>query len=119
MGRPGTGTGANPPNKEQNIGFVHTAVLEGIAVFFCSTSFCLFLFLLTIFNKYNHAGASALRRMRFSFVGKRDFLFGWDNPFSGKAYRPRCRSPPVSLDFSKIQTDWRYSAWMLTKNKYG
>ena len=32
---------------------------------------------------------------------------------------PHCRSPPVNLDFQKIQIDWRYITWMLTKKDYG
>lgn len=34
-------------------------------------------------------------------------------------YVPRCRSPPVNLDFSEIQIDWRYITWMLTRKRYG
>lgn len=35
------------------------------------------------------------------------------------SFPPRCRSPPVNLDFQKNQIDWRYITWMLTKKIMG
>ena len=32
---------------------------------------------------------------------------------------PHCRGPPANLNFLKIQIDWRYITWMLTKKDYG
>ncbi|MGN9077854.1 hypothetical protein ACTM9V_11470 [Oliverpabstia intestinalis] len=39
MERIGMAAGANPPNKNQRNSLVHTAVLEGIAVFFVRQGF--------------------------------------------------------------------------------
>lgn len=89
MNIPQAGTGFMPLIPKQYIFTVHTAVLEGIAVFFYSTyslpipispPICI-----TIFK----TNAPALRRVRFFVVGKRLFLTFYQS-----------RAPPSSLEFS-------------------
>ena len=83
------GTGIMPPITKQHMFLLHTAVLEGIAVFFCST------YSLSIPNSppkhsiFFKTSAPALRRVRFFVVGKSLLL---------TFYLPR--APPSSLEFS-------------------
>lgn len=58
---PGAGT------KRQSI---HTAVLHGIAVFFCSTFFTTFHHYFISYDDFCHACASAFMQVLFLFVGK-------------------------------------------------
>lgn len=82
----------HPSKDPQKYRFVHTAILEGTAVFFCSTSFFLFpssLLSLYIFFQIN---ALAMWRVRLYFVGKCQFPF-----------KIGARGPPVNL----ISSDFR------------
>lgn len=62
--------GHNPPGVKQQLSFIHTAVLQGIAVFFYSTSFAIFLLFFPICIKFCRTYALAGRRVLFLFVGK-------------------------------------------------
>lgn len=61
-----------PPNQKYR--FVHTAVLEGIAVFFCSTPFLIFYSYFPIFTISKRQNAFAVKRVRFLNVRKSGFL---------------------------------------------
>ena len=65
--------GGIPPKRKKRL-LVHTAVSQGIAVFFCSTGFCFYLPkpLLSINSLQN--GALAQKRVRFFVVRKKGFL---------------------------------------------
>ena len=101
MERIGMAAGANPPNKNKQNSFVHTAVLEGIAVFFCSTGFCLFPSRFLISGKNHQFRAPALPWVRFSFVEKWNCLRCLRPYQCDKSLLPHCRGPPIGLDFSK------------------
>lgn len=76
---PGAGT------KRQSI---HTAVLHGIAVFFCSTFFTTFHHYFISYDDFCHACASAFMQVLFLFVGKcRVVIYTI-------LIEPSCRSPP-------------------------
>lgn len=76
---PGAGT------KRQSI---HTAVLHGIAVFFCSTFFTTFHHYFISYDDFCHACASAFMQVLFLFVGKcRVVIYT-------SLIEPSCRSPP-------------------------
>ena len=83
------GTGFMPPITKRYMFFVHTVVLEGIAVFFCSTYSLPIPISPPICNFFFKTSASALRRVRFFVVGKRLFLTFYQS-----------RAPPSSLEFS-------------------
>lgn len=94
----------NPPNKKANTGFVHTAVLEGIAVFFYSTDFYRLPSPFPISPRKLQTGAPVLKRVRFSFVGKGRFLLLPLSCFQPSGSVPaRCRGPPVNL----VSSDFR------------
>ena len=54
--------------------FIHTAILKGIAVFFCSTPFYFSAPLLPLFDIFSNSEAFVARRAPFLFVGK------WQTP---------------------------------------
>lgn len=81
--------GGFPPTTEQKPYFVHTAVLTGIAVFFCSTGFFLFSGPYPSSGKNQQPSARAFWCVRFYFVGKCGFLV-----FPGGTSLPCCRGPP-------------------------
>lgn len=66
--------GGKPPTVERKSERLHTAVLEGIAVFFCSTAFYFLALLLPLFNIISISEALVARRAPFVFVGK------WQTP---------------------------------------
>ena len=66
--------GACPPRAGLNPHFLHTAVLKGIAVFFCSTAFYFLALILPLFNIFSISEAFVARRAPFVFVGK------WQTP---------------------------------------
>jgi len=79
----------NTSKIKHNMLSVHTAVLEGIAVFFCSTYSLPIPISPPIYTQFFRTSASALQRVRFFVVGKRLFLTFY-----------RSRAPPSSLGFS-------------------
>ena len=83
------GTGIMPPITKQHMFLLHTAVLEGIAVFFCSTYFLPIPNSPPIHSIFFKTSASALWRVRFFVVGKSLFLIFYQS-----------RAPPSSLEFS-------------------
>ena len=89
MNIPQAGTGFMPSIAKQYMLSVHTAVLEGIAVFFCSTYSLPIPISPPICTRFFKTSASALRRVRFFIVGKRLFLTFYHT-----------RAPPSSLGFS-------------------
>lgn len=62
--------GGKPPTIERKNKRLHTAVLEGIAVFFCSTPFYFSAPLLPLFDIFSNSEAFVARRAPFLFVGK-------------------------------------------------
>ena len=82
-------SGACPPCAGLNPHFLHTAVLKGIAVFFCSTGFFLFPGPYPSSAKSQQPGAYTRRCARFFYVGKCRFLL-----FPVRTSQPRCRGPP-------------------------
>ena len=66
--------GGKPPTVERKSERLHTAVLQGIAVFFCSTAFYFLARLLPLFNIISISEALVARRAPFVFVGK------WQTP---------------------------------------
>ena len=81
--------GACPPRAGLNPHFLHTAVLKGIAVFFCSTGFFLFPGPYPSSAKSQQPSAYTRRCARFFYVGKCRFLL-----FPVRTSQPRCRGPP-------------------------
>jgi len=81
--------GACPPRAGLNPHFLHTAVLKGIAVFFCSTGFFLFPGPYPPSAKSQQPSAYTRRCARFFYVGKCRFLL-----FPVRTSQPRCRGPP-------------------------
>ena len=81
--------GACPPRAGLNPHFLHTAVLKGIAVFFCSTGFFLFPGPYPSSAKSQQPSARAFWCVHFYFVGKCGFLV-----FPVRTSQPRCRGPP-------------------------
>ena len=88
MNIPWAGTGFTLPIAKQYMLFVHTVVLKGIAVFFHSTYSLPIYISPPIYNTLFKTSASALRRVRFFFVGKSKYL---------TACHPR--APPSGLGF--------------------
>ena len=84
-----TGTGFMPPITKRYMFSVHTVVLEGIAVFFCSTYSLPIPISPPICNFFFKTSASALQRVRFFVVGKSLLLTFYQS-----------RAPPSSLEFS-------------------
>lgn len=84
-----TGTGFMPPITKRYMFSVHTVVLEGIAVFFCSTYSLPIPISPPICNFFFKTSASALQRVRFFVVGKRLFLsfFNPRAPPSGPGFQ--------------------------------
>ncbi len=74
MGAVTAGTGFPSPGIKIHIFSVHTAVLTGIAVFFCSTYFFLSPDYFPKSQLIFRMSASALQRVRFFIVGKRAFM---------------------------------------------
>lgn len=62
--------GGTPPTAEQKNKRLHTAVLEWIAVFFCSTLIYFFAFRFPLFNKLSNSEVFVTRRAPFLFVEK-------------------------------------------------
>ena len=89
MNLPRAGTGFMPYIPKQYMLSVHTAVLEGIAVFFHSTYSLPIPISPPICTTFFKTSAPALRRVRFFVVGKSLLL---------TFYQPR--APPSSLEFS-------------------
>src|SRR5699024_9528583 len=81
--------GACPPRAGLNPHFLHTAVLKGIAVFFCSTGFFLFPGPYPSSAKSQQPSAYTRRCARFFYVGKCRFLL-----FPVRTSQPHCRGPP-------------------------
>lgn len=82
----------HPSKDPQKYCFVHTAILKGTAVFFCSTSFFLFPSSFPSSGIVCRFNALAQWRVRFYFVGKCKFPF-----------KIGARGPPVNL----ISSDFR------------
>ncbi|NBI88010.1 hypothetical protein D3Z47_18190 [Lachnospiraceae bacterium] len=92
-------TGFTPSIAKQYIFSVHTAVLKGIAVFFNSTYSLPIPISPPICNILFKTSASALRRVRFFFVGKSKYLTAC-----------RSRAPPFGSGFCfQKSQDWRKS----------
>lgn len=66
--------GGKPPTVERKNKRLHTAVLEGIAVFFYSTPIYFFAFRFPLFNKYSNSEVLVAGQAPFLFVGK------WQTP---------------------------------------
>lgn len=67
--------GGFPPKTKQKPYFVHTAVLTGIAVFFCSTGFFLFSGPYPSSGKNQQPSARAFWCVHFYFVGNAVFWY--------------------------------------------
>ena len=106
--------GACPPRAGLNPHFLHTAVLKGIAVFFCSTGFFLFPGPYPSSAKSQQPSAYTRRCARFFYVGNADFCYF---PL-GQASRVAGGRRPSGF-LPEIQTKRRYTAWTLVKRKYG
>lgn len=91
-------SGGQPPSRKKETYTVHTAVLEGIAVFFYSTVFFLFENPFPLNYKKFLNGVSVLRRVRFFFVGKWKILPDKSDKSTLFSF---CRGPPFRLSFSK------------------
>lgn len=94
------------PPKEKN-SFLHTAVLKGIAVFFCSTFSPLFLIDTQIHYKILCKSASALWRMRFFYgdIG-RTSTFYWPRAPSLQSRSQKSRlEETLKLSFGKSELD--------------
>ncbi len=90
MRKPRGGTGGHLLSIfEHHIFSVHTVILKGIAVFFCSTYSLPIPISPPICPKFFKTSASALRRVRFFVVGKSLFLTFYQS-----------RAPPSSLELS-------------------
>ena len=61
---------ACPPRAGLNPHFLHTAVLKGIAVFFCSTLIYFFAFRFPLYNNLSNSEVYVTRRAPFLFVEK-------------------------------------------------
>ena len=85
-----------PPDKKPKYQFLHTAISKGIAVFFCSTPFCLFSPYRLIYGSPLQNDAPAVKWVRFFYVIICRFLIF----HSG-------RSPPNQSEAQKIQIDRR------------
>ncbi|MFG6331634.1 MAG: hypothetical protein K1W28_07400 [Lachnospiraceae bacterium] len=94
------GTGITPPIAKQHMFLLHTVVLKGIAVFFCSTYSLPIPNSPPIHSKFFKTSAPALWRVRFFVVGKSLLLTFYLS-----------RAPPSGLDFFCFQKfqDWRKS----------
>ncbi len=66
--------GGKPPSIGQRNNLLHTVVLQGIAVFFCSTQFSLFFLYIPITVNLLLQSVSTIRWVRFFLVGKGCFL---------------------------------------------
>src|SRR5699024_11006374 len=92
------GTGEHPPGNKKCL--LHTAVLQGIAVFFYSTSFATFLPLFPSCSYFCWRHALVFWRAHFLFVGKWRWLL-----YSHCCSFCHCRGPP--------------SAWISSRNSDG
>lgn len=104
------GSDEHPPGLEEKRAALHTAILQWVAVLFYSTPFVLTHYIPLKFGKYFSSHALTSRWVLFLSVEK------WRSPLCIRyCWSLHCRGPPDSLNFSKIQTDWRFTAWMLSQ----
>ena len=103
--------GGCPPGVSQTSHSLHTAVLQGIAVFFSSTLFFLFLHPFSQNSTYCCLHALVFWRAHFLFVGKWQWL-----PLDIQRH-PSCRGPPSVWIFPKIQTKRRFNSVDAGKKK--
>ena len=106
--------GACPPRAGLNPHFLHTAVLKGIAVFFCSTGFFLFPGPYPSSAKSQQPSAYTRRCARFFYVGKCRFLL-----FPVRTSQPRCRGPPSVWISSRNSDETEVHSVDAGKRKYG
>ena len=104
--------GGFPPTTEQKPYFVHTAVLTGIAVFFCSTDFFLFSGSYPSSGKTNSRAHAPFGVCAFTLSVNAVF---WYFPV-GQAFHVAEGRRPSGL-LLEIQTKRRYTAWTLAKKR--
>ena len=69
--------GGKPPSIGQRNNLLHTVVLQGIAVFFCSTQFSLFFLYIPITVNLLLQSVSTIRWVRFDERGQAVILTEW------------------------------------------